>query len=346
MPDLNPDPDASLDNTCSDCSPFLNWNKEEFESEHEKAIVFRSLVATVKSQPSLDDSLEAKAVQFLKSVSPVTQSSADAFLNSLASFFDDSLTDFVQSIEVLISTPNQIITTETMKMLETLFTNSSTKIRLTLVKADLIHRLIITLHPLSISFADAVDIHINVMKIIHNSLWPATPNGLARLGIEDDDEQQAVQEITFQQVLVPSVQYISHLCMNRYSIVDGAQSILFLIFLTQLLEICPYYQPTMEFVLHMPLFLTIPSCLTFFETERSICACLYFMVGTQREWNDQSGKVRQMWKTLHRLLRMEGIDDVIEAKLGNDKTSSYGRSLVSDSILWNNLLGMNLPEPE
>ncbi|KAK2944280.1 hypothetical protein BLNAU_20776 [Blattamonas nauphoetae] len=49
-----------------------------------------------------------------------------------------------------------------------------------------------------------------------------------------------------------------------------------------------------------------------------------------------------MWKIVSRMLRMEGMENVIEAKLENDK-DMYGRSIVDKSIEWNNLLGMNLP---
>ncbi|KAK2939828.1 hypothetical protein BLNAU_25260 [Blattamonas nauphoetae] len=34
-----------------DCSPFLNWKEEALPSQSEAAVVFRSLVATIKLQP-------------------------------------------------------------------------------------------------------------------------------------------------------------------------------------------------------------------------------------------------------------------------------------------------------
>ncbi|KAK2941469.1 hypothetical protein BLNAU_23616 [Blattamonas nauphoetae] len=324
-----------------DCSAFLNWRSGRPESVRDKALVIQSLVATVKFQPALDDSLEAKAVIFLKSVTPENQESADAFLSRFGRTVDESSTNFVQSIVVLLSPPSQAIVPAAMKMLGTLMDNCSAKVLLALVKADLIPQLIITLHPLSLSFAEAVDIHINLMKTICNSLWLATPFGLKQLEIEDDDKQQAVHETVLKQVLVPSEKYIWHSCMNRFSIVDGEQSKSFLILLARLLRISPYYQRAMDFVLNMPVIFTIPSVLTFFENETSILYFLYFMVDVQRKWNDQSGKVRPMRKKAHRMLRMEGIEDVIEAKLGNDQFT-IGGDPVADSIKWNNLLAMNL----
>ncbi|KAK2963530.1 hypothetical protein BLNAU_1573 [Blattamonas nauphoetae] len=157
---------TSTNSPCADCSAFLNWNEEELVTKSEKHVVFLSLVAAVKLQPELDISLEAKAVKFLEYVVPFNQESTEAFLNSFASFSGDSSTNFIQSIVVLVSTPNQAIAKAAMKMLEKLFSWCSAKVRLALVKADLMHQLITTLNPLSLSIAEAVDIHIHLLKII------------------------------------------------------------------------------------------------------------------------------------------------------------------------------------
>ncbi|KAK2952992.1 hypothetical protein BLNAU_11981 [Blattamonas nauphoetae] len=121
-----------------DCSAFLNWSKEQPQSVEEMAVVFRSLVATVKIQPVLDAPLEAQAVKFIDYMYPLIIKSADTFLNNLAS--------------------SHVITTAAMKMLGNLIQWCSAKVKLTLVKADLIPQLITTLNILSLSFVDAVNL--------------------------------------------------------------------------------------------------------------------------------------------------------------------------------------------
>ncbi|KAK2950475.1 hypothetical protein BLNAU_14593 [Blattamonas nauphoetae] len=143
----------------TDCLPFLNWSHERTRSEPEKAVVIQSLVATLKLQPALDVSMEAKAVKFLESVSPDDEESADAFLTSLGQTPGESATDFVHSIGVLLSSPSQVITTAAMKMLDCLIMWCSALFNLTLVKADLLPRVVITLNPQSLSFEEALDIH-------------------------------------------------------------------------------------------------------------------------------------------------------------------------------------------
>ncbi|KAK2950719.1 hypothetical protein BLNAU_14390 [Blattamonas nauphoetae] len=329
-----------------DCSPFLNWNEEESESENEKAVLYRSLVATLKLQPALDEFLEAKAVKLLKSVDRKETVFADGFLQSFASISDDSLTDFVNSVVVLLLSAGQTVTNAGMKMLETLIIWCSDQVRLTLIKAGLIPRLINTLSPLSLSFANAVDIHTYLMIIITYSVWLTTPDGLRHLEISDDDEQQAVHETVFKQVLIPSEKYICHLCVNRFSIIDGDQSTHFLDLLPQLLQISPYYQSTMDFVLRMPVVFTIPGCLTFFEHDDSIWYFLSSMVHAQREWNRTKGEVPQMGMIMLRMLRMEGIDDAIDERLQHDQDEWRGRRIVALSIRWNTLQGMNLQKQE
>ncbi|KAK2953041.1 hypothetical protein BLNAU_12030 [Blattamonas nauphoetae] len=338
--------DASTDFACPDSSAFLNWDGNSVDSEHERTVVFQSLVATVKIQAALDDSLEVKAVKFLTSVDPKTRSSADIFLSNFGQTTDESLTNFVQCIVVLISSPNRAITTTMMKIINSLINWCSPNIRLDLFKADLLPQLITTLNPLSLSFAEAVDIHTCLMKSVRDTLWPTTPESLASIKIEEWDEQQNVHGTVYQQVLAPSEQYIRHLCVNRFSIIDGDQSANFLLILGLLLRISPYYQPIMEFVMFMPVIPTIPSSLTIFEDDETIWDFLIEMIDTQREWNYQSGKVQKKGMIILRMLRMEGIEDAMEAKLHNNKNEFDGRWIVYYSIRWNNRQGMNLSKQE
>ncbi|KAK2942786.1 hypothetical protein BLNAU_22304 [Blattamonas nauphoetae] len=315
-----------------DCSAFLNWTDAQQQAVREKAVVFRSLIATVKLQPSPDETLEAKVVKLLESVNLDQKESADAFLNSPGRTIDESLTDFVQSVVVLLSSTNQVIVAAAMKMIRNLILFCSAKVRLALVKAGLIPQVINTLNPQSLSLTEAVDTHINVMRIINHSLLLATPDGLTQLGIEDSNEQQAVHKMVLTQVLAPSEKYICHLCANHTSIVDGDQSKYFLFLLVQLIQISPFYKQTLEFDLILPVFLTIPSCLTFFEADGSIWLFLYDMNQAQRLWNIYRGEMREMWKPVDRMFRMEGIEDVIEQKKLNDKDGSKGRWIVDSSL--------------
>ncbi|KAK2948996.1 hypothetical protein BLNAU_16102 [Blattamonas nauphoetae] len=156
---------------------FLNWEEDRSVSEHEQAVIFRSLVATVKVQPTFGLSLETKIVTFLESVDPKDEESADAFLSTIASFSDKSMTDFVQAIVTLISTSNKAIITSTMMMLQRLPLMCSDEVLFALVKSDL--------------------------------------TSLTEFAVEDGDERQTVPETIFKKVLSPSEMYIWAILFER-----------------------------------------------------------------------------------------------------------------------------------
>ncbi|KAK2956652.1 hypothetical protein BLNAU_8493 [Blattamonas nauphoetae] len=229
-----------------------------------------------------------------------------------------------------------------MKMLGSLIQWCSAKVRLALVKADLIPQLIITLNPQSLSFAEAGDIHVYLLNIVGNCVLLATPQGLEELKIEDENEQQAVHETVLKHVFAPSKQYIRHLCVNRHSMIDDDLPNAFMTLLVRNLRVSPYYHPTMDIVENMPIVITIPSCLAFIEDDCSIFIFLDEVIEAQREWNKKGGDVQHLGKKEHRMLRMEGFEDVTEQKLLNDE-DIYDRRIVVLSSDLNNRQGMNLP---
>ncbi|KAK2952678.1 hypothetical protein BLNAU_12327 [Blattamonas nauphoetae] len=230
-----------------------------------------------------------------------------------------------------------------MELLINLIDRCTSAIHLILVKADLIPQLVKTLNPLSLSLTESIHIHTYLILTIALSLKLATPLGVINLENTDQNEQQAVHETVLQQVLAPSEQYIWHLCVFHRSIVDGVQSSCLQMLLTELIRISPYYQPTMDFVLNIPIFLTIPSFLTFFVHDNTIRYWLNYMIGAQWEWKKTRGDQRLPRKAVLRILRMEGIEDVIEEKLRNDENGDEG-DIVANSIILNNLQGMNLQQ--
>ncbi|KAK2940443.1 hypothetical protein BLNAU_24644 [Blattamonas nauphoetae] len=151
----------------------------------------------------------------------------------------------------------------------------SASVRHALVKADLIHQLINTLNPQSLSFEEAEDIHINIMAIIDHSLHPATPIGLTQMPIKSADDEQDVHETVLKQVLVPSEEYICHLCVNRCLIMDDDLSHEFMLLLAEILRICPYNQQTMALLFlslkgHPSLLLRQHSHCSFVEVKASM----------------------------------------------------------------------------
>ncbi|KAK2953352.1 hypothetical protein BLNAU_11637 [Blattamonas nauphoetae] len=81
-----------------------------------------------------------------------------------------------------------------MRIIDSLILWCSPKYQLALIKAELIPQIILTINPLSLSFAEAVNIHTHLVSTILSSIGLATPYCLAQLGNEDENDQQAVHE--------------------------------------------------------------------------------------------------------------------------------------------------------
>ncbi|KAK2956336.1 hypothetical protein BLNAU_8703 [Blattamonas nauphoetae] len=253
----------------------------------------------------------------------------------------------------------------------------SAKLRLALIKADLIPQLVITLNTLSLSFVEKADIHINLMNSITWSIWLASPEGLTQLEIEDHHGQQAARETKqteasdhFDQFLTPLWPTNTVWILSRQSpSIVAALSFTFAATLSLLpngsdpslpfiavcvdviaaqdIHVLPHLPSAFWISLaHQLVNLTTPSWLALFEPEGSVGTFLELMGDTQWEWNRTRGDERQMKKTVHRMLQMEGIEDVIDEKLRNRKNRFFVGWLDKASIRWNNLLGMNLSKVE
>ncbi|KAK2964067.1 hypothetical protein BLNAU_1148 [Blattamonas nauphoetae] len=171
------------------------------------------------------------------------------------------------------SSSAQRIVGETIAFVWRVVRSCSSKKRLRLFKDDLIAKIIPSLNLLTLPFAGAEDLHYHLMFVIANFLWLSTPFGLASLELSHLHEHQALHETVLKQVLMPSEAYLRHLCVNCHSIVDGNQSTSFVLLLAQILRICPFHDPTFKFVQTLPIFLTLPNTLSFFEKD-TISTCI------------------------------------------------------------------------
>ncbi|KAK2960848.1 hypothetical protein BLNAU_4245 [Blattamonas nauphoetae] len=259
---------------------------------------------------------------------------------------DEALTEFIASIAVLLSFSNQGIITATISMLTGCTDSCSQSFVLKLIRAGLIPHIVASLNPQSLSFADSKFIHMNLILTINCSVRQSILSITNSLGIEDPIEAQAVHDTILQQVLVPSEDYIRHICVNRHSMIEADQSYELLILLNGIVRICPYNPQTIDFVLTMPLLQAITSALTFCYNDESRRVFLCRTETSQREWSRQSRNVRQSAQIVLRCLRTEGFDDWCEQILGNEGDATWRRNLTNHMNNVSVSPGINLPERE
>ncbi|KAK2963580.1 hypothetical protein BLNAU_1623 [Blattamonas nauphoetae] len=331
----------------TDNSAFMNWDGRQIETMSDRSTVLRSLVAKIKDGHHIDDASEKKAVMLLDQIRPFGSVNVKAFVRGLiVSEPNNYLTDFVISITVLVSSSKQTIIKGTMLLLEHLFSSSSPTFKLKLIEAQMIPQIITSLNAQSLFVAKAEDIHTPLIRIVNQSLRLITPHGMKSLEIEHQHDQQKVHETVLHQFLVPLEEYLRNCCKRRFSFLAGSQSFGFVVLIQNLLDIYPYYLPTMDFVLSLPVVLTIPSCLTFLENEFIIRYILIHTFDIPEEWNKQTKNPRQAGMKLLLSLRMEGFDDATEQQLQSDKGEYFGSDVVDYSIKLNNLQGNNIGQLE
>ncbi|KAK2943255.1 hypothetical protein BLNAU_21827 [Blattamonas nauphoetae] len=286
----------------------------------------------IKDGHRFDDESSKKAANLIETIRKTFNRSLDDFILGLVPLSaDESTKEFVSSMVVLASSANQTIITSMLRMVTTLIRQTSPKQRLSLVHLNLVPHLLSAINVRSLSFADGQDLILFVAGLLIQLLSLASLHTLAKLEAEHHLNRQAVHEAVLQHILVPSEEFIRHICLNRLSISTEALSNQFMSFLTQILHISPYHVPTMDFIRTLPIVLSIPSFLTFCSFDPTIESFLDDVIVVQSEWDRQGGSVRQSGIVISRLLPMEGFSDVLEQLMTTDKEGDSGGYAVDHS---------------
>ncbi|KAK2950818.1 putative Ubiquitin-conjugating enzyme E2 29 [Blattamonas nauphoetae] len=335
--------------TGSSVSPytFLHWEEQPIVTPSERLTIYLSLVHVVKMKCVFSSSLEDKAVSFLKEIKPDNEKDVNSFILDLVpSSLPESSCAFVESVVELISVPNKRIIIAALELVSNIVVYSAKPTLLILVSSGLIPKVVTSLNIFSLSFKEAEMIHHSLILIILAPVYYSKDMALGSLDSACPEIHQTFRETLHKSVILPTEGYIRHLCNNRYLIKDYFQSNFFVNLLLQLLAASLCHPSTMELALSLPICLTIPSALTFFEHDIPSLGLSVETSIKKRPWMRLNGEMQDPCGIVLRLLRSEGIDDVLEQRLNNDITEDKGREVVKSTINWNNLLGMNLNELE
>ncbi|KAK2955024.1 hypothetical protein BLNAU_9955 [Blattamonas nauphoetae] len=325
---------------------FLDWNGIPFMSTPTQSSVYRSLVQMVTDNHHFDDDLTNKAVLFLYEFRNAREEPGDSFFDLDKYASHETVKDFVHSVGMLLSAPNQRIVEATMEFLHRMIIIRSKHFLLKLVKADLIPHLLASLNPVSLSFEYAEDVHIHLVSIIGLALLLLHPNDSKQIDVINATDKHNLQETILARVLLPPASYIRHLCANRHLFINGNRSVHLLNFLTRLISLCPYSTPSMRILQSLPVFFTIPSTSAELDMDRALCWILDALVDAQRDWNNDSGDVRKSGRTACRSLVLEGFEDTLERSIQFGSTEDTRKQLTKHSIVLSNMMGMNAQEGE
>ncbi|KAK2959994.1 hypothetical protein BLNAU_4877 [Blattamonas nauphoetae] len=325
--------------------PFLIYDSSTELSVKAKSKIYNSLVALVKAGYPFPDNLQNRAAQFLNNIEPwlSQKERATKLVTDLVPSSASSPSGFIDSIVFLLSSPHSTVTAAALSFVYATVQTSSYAFKDRLVESDLIPNVLETVQPHTQPISGNEEIISNLITIIEHFVTFASPSYIRNINLADAADIFNRREMIFQKVVIPSSEFVTSLISNRFILNED----LFKSFMNLLhlfIEISPYHQPTLEFVLASPIVIAITSCLSFIEDEYRFCLTLETIINaTIDDWEDECPKVEQYGKRMMQALSSEGFEDTLEQILMNDKNGVFSPSVVDDCLQLSQLLGSNKP---
>ncbi|KAK2944977.1 hypothetical protein BLNAU_20095 [Blattamonas nauphoetae] len=325
----------------TDNTPFLAWAEQEVDTLTDKPAVFCSLISLVHNSFPFTTALEEKATTFLQQILigqiPVTSSFIDELFQS-----SNSNTPFVNSLVILVNSSNGKIRAGAIEFLQKVMSWSPYALRFDLIQQDMIGKILAAIKPEMLPFQDHEDIHIPLMEILSEAIVFSNPNSLLRSDILETVSAEQIYDAVLTKVLHPAGAYLRYQLVSRSLIEDDDQSMNFALLLSRLLEISVHSSPTYDFILSLPISITIPDCLTFFTDDSSVWSLVEGLVICRSEWSQTSIIIRQKGQHILRTLDSEGLQDSVEQDMKHDVNGFLGSSIVNLCRRFDCLAGANI----
>ncbi|KAK2958475.1 hypothetical protein BLNAU_6509 [Blattamonas nauphoetae] len=345
---LNTTIDACLTNSRKSPSPiipleepFLNFDVNSELSFYHQSTIYNSLLTLVNSEYPFDDGLEERATQFLKSLEPKWGdfNHAAKLVTDLVPSSVGSPSGFIESILTLLSYPHSNVVAGALSFLFKTILNLHPEIRYDLVKSNLIANVLATVQPHTLPISGNVAMIDNLVRIIDSSLYLAFPKLLEELTITTTVDKFDYRELIFQNVVIPSAQFLTFLISNRH-VLSGSLLEPFMLLLCLLLLIGPYHRPTLEFVLASPVVMAFSSCLSFDESDSDIWNTLRSINEWLEEWKEEGAEVFQSGKQVIQALFSEDFESTLEQMM-NHQSGDLRTDVTEDCCSISRLLGAN-----
>ncbi|KAK2962894.1 hypothetical protein BLNAU_1917 [Blattamonas nauphoetae] len=310
---------------------FLNHDTTLNQPFEDWSALYGSLVSLVRDHVDFDDALQDKAVNFLHNLNGRDIQTAD-----------ETLSDFSDSVCVLLSSPHSKIVVATLSFVSGSVSRANFKQRLNLLKTGLISKISAILQPHTLPFSGNADLNRYLFMILHELVRMAEAYAIQTLAITEPSDQHNHRELVFRKVIHPSSPYLAFLCRNRYLLEAASFPRGYVALFSRLLQISPYHRPTLEFVLSSPVVTTVLSFLSFVDESHSSWLLLIICAPSLREWQKHGAEVVQCGKRMINALIREGMADTLEQMMRNDMRGNFGASVVTECEAFTRFLGANL----
>ncbi|KAK2941973.1 hypothetical protein BLNAU_23126 [Blattamonas nauphoetae] len=214
----------------------------------EKAVLFCSLVSRVRNNSDVDDAFQDEAVALLDDLAPYPFDSqtADQIVTELVPSADGTLTGFVDSACILVSSPHSKIVVAALCFLAESFWSSSPHNRVRLIQNDFFSRILAIIQPQHLPLSGNEDVFHSLNRILSSSIDLARPSTLKALKLGDPSARQNHLEFIFQRVIQQHSPYLSFLCQNQQLVSTNLYPSWMDVVVVSLFRISPYHLPTLE----------------------------------------------------------------------------------------------------
>ncbi|KAK2955342.1 hypothetical protein BLNAU_9735 [Blattamonas nauphoetae] len=326
--------------------PFLHFTLNTKLSFQDEMTIFNSLVALVKTEYPFDKALQDRAVSFLKSLPPKWRNELrDRLATTLIDSSHGPFSDFIESVSTLILSHHSNVVKATLLFLMETTDYSYLGLRYRLVESDVVTKLVATVRPHTLPISGNEEIFKDLLRFISRYPLLTYPSNLKDLGFTTPTATYSLREMIFQKVVLPSSKFVTFLISNRY-ILNGELLFSFTYLLGQLLRICQFHRPTLEFVLASPIALALHSCLSYANNDVGVWNILVLINSSLESWKDEGPEVTRNVKRILQSLFSEGFEDTLEQMMKLDKSVSLGTCIVLFCHSITKMLGSNVMKPK
>ncbi|KAK2957829.1 hypothetical protein BLNAU_7263 [Blattamonas nauphoetae] len=327
----------------SERESFLTFDPNSQLSFKDKSAIYCSLIDLLKAEYPFDNALQDKAARFLKNLEPrwSDHDLAAKLVTDLVLSSAGPPSGFVESTVTLLSSPHSNIVAAALSFVYETTRAASHDIRSRLMESDLIAKVLTTVQPQTLPVCGNATIFGKLVNVIIYSLFLVDPAHLNELGLTTAVNQFKHHEIIFQNVVLPSSEFMTFLITNRFVLdVDLLKS--FMSLLATLLRIGPFHRPTLEFVIASPIVMAFSSCLSFVEDDLCLWIPITKINYSLFFWTKEGPEVTQSGKRMMQALFSECFEDTLEQMMMRDKDEKFGSRLVDEWQSISQSLGLNM----
>ncbi|KAK2941033.1 hypothetical protein BLNAU_24062 [Blattamonas nauphoetae] len=290
--------------------PLLHFRSFEQESK-----VYLSLVDFIKEGNNPDNKATEKACAILENITPVlfNEVTSEQVLFELVPTPDGSCSGFTESIVLLLTRSNEMISRSILRLLDGMVSCTSPDIQFDFIATGVFEHLPQAFYEQELHLSPPSDLFL--MATVAKLLSCSTPSSTQ---IICRDRQLSVD--TFQQTFLdkffrPIEPFLVFVCNQRRRIAEVENSEAFDDFpnlIGTIVECSPFMEEMTQFFLTSPFAVTLLNCLHFYDNDNVTCILLEKLSEGFGQWRKDSSAVQKLGQHIVAKLREEGLTDQIE----------------------------------